>query len=62
MEQHSEVYSDVSSRYASALISLASQENCIKEVEQDFSFIFNLDGKNKLITKNFEKSYNIKKR
>ena len=26
MEQHSEVYSDVSSRYASALISLASQE------------------------------------
>ena len=54
MEQHSEVYSDVSSRYASALISLASQENCIKDVEQDFSFIFNLDGENKLITKNFE--------
>ena len=54
MEQHSEVYSDVSSRYASALISLASQEKCIKEVEQDFSFIFNLDGENKLITKNFE--------
>ena len=54
MEQHSEVYSDVSSRYASALITLASQENCIKEVEQDFSFILNLDGENKLITKNFE--------
>ena len=54
MEQHSEVYSNVSSRYASALISLASQQNCIKEVEQDFLFILNLDGENKLITKNFE--------
>ena len=43
MEQHNEIYPDVSSRYASALISLASNQNCLNEVENDFKLISNLN-------------------
>ena len=43
VEQQSEIYSSVSSRYASALISLASNQNCLNEVENDFKLISNLN-------------------
>ena len=42
MEQESQIYSNVSSRYASALISLASDQNCLNEIESDFKLIFYL--------------------
>ena len=54
MEQQSEIYSSVSSRYASALISLASDQNCLNEIESDFTLISNLNDNEINFMKTFE--------
>ena len=54
VEQQSEIYSSVSSRYASALISLASDQNCLNEIESDFTLISNLNDNEINFMKTFE--------
>jgi len=54
VEQQSEIYSSVSSRYASALISLANDQNCLNEIESDFTLISNLNDNEINFMKTFE--------